>query len=315
MFRNIFKICPFGSVISTFATLFEQISPQFHATARSPVKRRRVVDRRHGNGCHVTDNTNKTILTRSVVQEKKCAIPALNFVSDMSPIASDTSPVSCVVTKHVLTCGTVAKIPIIVGNSDTASCRNVSPPSGELVPTETSFNKAHSLTLCSQNIATNFDIDTPDMDWNDVMKNFPTDINTPVANGDARNFRSSEKASTNYHGTHLSVGGSFQSCRELRSGHFSHATESGNDDNLTVRTGSGCNSCEKNTDRSVCICSNVRNMLSSVLALTPPPSADRDKCAKVLVYDTPTAEYDFSYRKRMLHKTRLLRQFPAMCAM
>jgi hypothetical protein len=51
-------------------------------------------------------------------------------------------------------------------------------------------------------------------------------------------------------------------------------------------------------------CRSVIDLLSSVLAMTPPPSVEADRISTVLAVDTPVSDYGLSYRQRALRRAR-----------
>jgi hypothetical protein len=61
-------------------------------------------------------------------------------------------------------------------------------------------------------------------------------------------------------------------------------------------------------------CENVRDLLSSILAMTPPPSANKQADVVVLALDTPMSDYGLTYRERAIKNGRsripLLRSLP-----
>jgi len=135
-----------------------------------------------------------------------------------------------------------------------------------------------------------FEVDTPDIDWEDLnrierccksssMRVIGTDLSksSDASRSPVEDFKADQRR------------------RDLLAGEVSPAQHSVSNDFNQSSSSTHCRADNKRKQ-----CNSVQDILSSLLAMTPPPSSGQDTSDTILVFDTPVSDYGLSYRQRAL---------------
>lgn len=262
-----------------------QISPQFHRNIATETPNQRKCQSRRlpladQAGGKSSNNSSSVLMSRTLPTHRRSKFRPLRFASD-DTVLRESRPVARAISKRHSPLGRLDAV--------TETAMPASSPVIEAAVTECDTTRAR-LTESQAERCGQLEIDTPDMDWDDLN---PADISCHTAGVQICQRR-------------LSV-------VELDSGVVSREIRC-----VTLKTFPVCekvpnpvladyggvlnqdSSCHQESDDNS---AKVRDLLSSILAMTPPPSYNIDSA--VLANDTPVSDYELTYRQRALRNGRV----------
>jgi hypothetical protein len=278
--------CAFRVVLneSAFVFLHVQISPQFHGnTVKDTLNKRKRPARA------VTSETSvynaSTLTLKTLPAETRSIFRPLQFVGAKNVVAAKSRAAVRIMTK------------LRVSSDGRASV-------GDNASTPLSRHPVDRLRYDdSEGVAgVPFEIDTPEVNWDSVNRQQPAAegrfkpaiVQAPEVLDDQRAAGEGPINQSGDESSSANVGSTASRCRHPGTVDTHHV-----DTTVTDDPASPLNADPKQD------CDNVRDVLSSILAMTPPPSGVERASMVILAEDTPLADYGLTYRERALKNARL----------